>query len=354
MSTHNETDLRQRIVDPMLRKAKWTEDNILLEPVFHYNGQILRPDYVLTTDAYPLAVIETKSTSGKQKAIIQQVANYRVALHVPFAFVILGSKIYQLDPIDETLIELDRFPSEAELKDSIKFRIPSTQEPKIKNLHQMRAIASVLDAIIKEQKRILVVMATGSGKHLTQVKIISKLIAFSQKARILIISDRQEIQSQYVRSLESANLRCSILQKIQDYTEGDSIHLITSTALGQQGKNSSDIFQDAYNYIFWDDIRRSDSIKSAINLFPSSVFVAFANSIDMLLPEVEKIFGTPVSVYSFSDAVEQEILTPPAGFQSIRARRNSFPYSWADLFDIKNTRNRATWRKSSRSDSKDQ
>jgi type I restriction enzyme R subunit len=231
----SETDICEKFISPALVGAGWDiHEQVLREYPLRpgrvvVRGQrasrdrksMLRADYVLFWKAnIPLAVIEAKDNTHAVGAGIQQAIDYAELLQVPFVFSSNGDGFVFRDATLtggtlETNLALSEFPSPAELWRRLcahKGWAPEVQAvaeqdyapSKTPRYYQMAAINRTVEAIAQGQRRILLVMATGTGKTYTAFQIIHRLWKSSWRAdkpggaqkRILFLADRNILVDQ--------------------------------------------------------------------------------------------------------------------------------------------------------------
>ncbi|MBU1817549.1 MAG: DEAD/DEAH box helicase family protein, partial [Gammaproteobacteria bacterium] len=224
----SETDICDQFITPSLLRAGWTiQQHILREYTLRpgrvvVRGQaahrdkasILRADYVLFHKPnVPLAVVEAKDAKHAVGAGMAQAIQYAQLLDVPFCFASNGDGFVfrdatLADGVLERNLTLDEFPSPAELWAKYcawKGWAPQVQQiaaadyspSKTPRYYQLNAINRTVEAIAAGQSRVLLVMATGTGKTYTAFQIIHRLWKSPWRAdkpggqkRILFLADR--------------------------------------------------------------------------------------------------------------------------------------------------------------------
>jgi len=180
-------------------------------------GRRKRADYLLVYEGVPLGVIEAKDNSHAMGDGLQQALAYAESLNTPFVFASNGDGFVQHDRTGqseqrETSLALDAFPSPEELWRRYSIWRGFTAEQgkvvlqpyfdcgsrKDRRSYQVNAIKATVEAITKGQQRILLVMATGTGKTFTAFQIIWRLWKAGQKKRILFLADRNVLVNQRV------------------------------------------------------------------------------------------------------------------------------------------------------------
>lgn len=221
----SERDICTKFITPALVKSGWNIDTQILEEVSFTDGRIIvrgklvtrgarkRADYILYYNSTPVALIEAKDQSHSTRAGIQQALNYAKTLDIPSVFSSNGEGFLFHDKTAsgtaiETELALDNFPSPQALWEKYKkFKgiITKEQERIISEeyfsdgsgrkarYYQQIAINRTIEAIAKGQDRILLVMATGTGKTYTAFQIIYRLWKAGVKKRILFLADRNAL-----------------------------------------------------------------------------------------------------------------------------------------------------------------
>ena len=224
----SERDICTKFITPALRKAGWDEMSQLREEVGFTKGRIIvrgrlvargkrkRADYILDYKPnIPIAVIEAKDNNHSVGDGMQQALDYAETLNIPFAFSSNGDGFVFHDRTGastprETNLPLDAFPSPADLWERYrawKGLTPETEEIFLQDYHedgggktpryyQVNAINATMEAIAKGRDRILLVMATGTGKTYTAFQIIWRLWKARRKKRILFLADRNVLVDQ--------------------------------------------------------------------------------------------------------------------------------------------------------------
>jgi type I restriction enzyme R subunit len=225
----SETDICDRFITPALRQAGWLPERILREHSFT-DGRIIvrgrlvsrgkrrRADYLLVHEGVPLAVIEAKDNSQALGAGMQQALAYSDALgvpHLPFVFSSNGDgflfhdRTGQADTV-ESVLALEHFPRPEELwQRYCHWRGFTAEQERVAlqpyyeggnrkepRYYQVNAIQATVEAIARGQQRILLVMATGTGKTFTAFQIIWRLWKAGAKKRILFLADRNVLVNQ--------------------------------------------------------------------------------------------------------------------------------------------------------------
>ena len=223
----SERDICTKFITPALRKAGWDELAQIREEVSFTKGRIIvrgklvsrgkgkRADYILYYKPnLPVALIEAKDNSHAIGDGMQQALDYAGTLNIPFVFSSNGDGFLFHDRtgagVKETTLALDAFPSPGHLWARYRTWKGLTPEAekivlqdyfddgsgKAPRYYQVNAINAAIEAIAKGRDRILLVMATGTGKTYTAFQIIWRLWKAGRKKRILFLADRNVLVDQ--------------------------------------------------------------------------------------------------------------------------------------------------------------
>ena len=224
----SERDICTKYILPAIQSAGWDHINQMREEVSFTDGRIVvqgktvkrgktkRADFILYHKPnLPLVIIEAKTNKHNISDGMQQALNYSEILHIPFAFSSNGDafsfhdRTGQNDPREREL-SLESFPSPAELwrkycqwknLDDWKADLVSQDyfddgSGKTPRYYQANAINRTMEAIVSGQDRLLLLMATGTGKTYTAFQIIWRLWKAGYKKRILFLADRNILVDQ--------------------------------------------------------------------------------------------------------------------------------------------------------------
>jgi type I restriction enzyme, R subunit len=225
--TLSERDICTKYITPALQKAGWDIESQILEEVSFTDGKIFvrgkltargkrkRADYILYYNSNPVAIIEAKDNNHSVNAGIQQALDYATILDIPCVFSSNGDGFLFHNRTAassmETALSIDAFPSPESLWTIFKkFKGIETQEQervisqeyytdgsgRKPRYYQEVAINRTIDAIVKGQEHVLLVMATGTGKTYTAFQIVYRLWKARVKKRILFLADRNVLISQ--------------------------------------------------------------------------------------------------------------------------------------------------------------
>jgi len=262
--TLSERDICTKFITPAVKKAGWDEMTQIREEVSFTKGRIIvrgkmvsrgqgkRADYILYYKPnIPLALIEAKDNTQAIGAGMQQGLEYAATLDIPFVFSSNGDGFVFHDRTGtaatvETTLSLDEFPSPDELWRRYAKAKGLTAEAeeivledyyddgsgKTPRYYQVNAVNAAMEAIAKGQNRILLVMATGTGKTYTSFQIIWRLWKGGHKKRILFLADRNVLVDQTMvndfRPFGPAMAKLSANAKTIERDDGSKVELPTA------------------------------------------------------------------------------------------------------------------------------
>src|SRR5450631_4195433 len=257
----SERDICTKFIAPAIKKAGWDEMLQIREEVSFTKGRIIvrgklvsrgqakRADYILYFKPnIPLALIEAKDNSHSVGDGMQQGLEYATTLYIPFVFSSNGNGFVFHDrtgagDASETNLTLDAFPSPADLWSRYRAWKGLTPEAeqivlqdyfddnsgKAPRYYQVNAVNAAIEAIAKGRDRILLVMATGTGKTYTAFQIIWRLWKAGRKKRILFLADRNVLIDQTMvndfRPFGAAMAKLSTNSKIIERQDGTTVDL---------------------------------------------------------------------------------------------------------------------------------
>lgn len=368
----SERDICTKFITPAIERAGWNRHTQFLEEVSFTDGKIYvkgtltargtkkRADYILYYKPnIPIAIIEAKDNNHSIGAGIQQGLEYARTLDLPFIFSSNGDGFLFHDKsvvtgAIEIELTLDEFPSPEELWAKYKALkgIMSQEVEKIvaqdyyfdgsnrrPRYYQQIAINRTIEAIAKGQNRVLLVMATGTGKTYTAFQIIHRLWKSGAKKRILFLADRNALIDQTRRGdfKHFKNNMTIIKKKVvevngKDILVGNKKRGIDSTdkayeiflGLYQGLTNSDPAIVDAYkdfspdffDLIIVDECHRGSAKDDSTWREILSYFGA-ATQIGMTATPKEtndtsniEYFGKPIYTYSLKQGIDDGFLAP--------------------------------------------
>lgn len=354
----NEADVRLKLIDPALKKAGWNLEQISAEYCVKIdyefsNGQILfegknlkrgekkKADYVLkhTHSNINLAVIEAKKSSLPANEGLSQAKQYAKALDIQFAYSSNGSSFVEYDFFTGKIRELaiHEFPSPQELWQRYKdgqnitqeqerlISIPYFLEEKEPRYYQTNAINKTIQTIAQGQKKILLVLATGTGKTYVAFQIAHRLYKAKKARKILYLADRNILIDQSIDNDFKPFEKITTIKKIQNHEFDPAYELYFG--LYQQFISGSDeesnkiehykaLQADFFDLIFIDECHRGSA--KADSLW-REILEYFSPSIQIGMTATPKhdtqasnldYFGKPLYMYSLKQGIEDGFLAP--------------------------------------------
>ena len=362
-----EEDIKLQYITPAIT-AKWPTSRITMETQItdgkiNLKGNLVvrekpkKADYVLyLQDEKPIAIIEAKDNKHTVSYGIQQAMTYAKMLDVPFAYSSNGDAFYEHDFLtgQERQIALEDFPTSNELLARYKaekgvtanemkainqpyYTSQTTYSPRY---YQRNAINRTVEAVAHGQDRILLVMATGTGKTYTAFQIVYRLLKSALKKKVLYLADRNNLVDQSI-SQDFAPLQKTI-HKI-NFAKDDPVTITSHEvyfSLYQQlagneeeSDNGDDpvarfasLFQkDFFDLIIVDECHRGSAKKDSnwrkiLEYFSSATQIGLTAT-----PKETKYisnidyFGDPIYTYSLREGIEDGFLAP---FKVINIRTN--------------------------------
>lgn len=349
-----EEDIKLQFITPAIT-AKWdighitmetkiTDGRINIKGNFACREKPKKADYLLYLNDYkPIAVVEAKDNKHPVSYGMQQAITYAQMLDIPFAYSSNGDGFVEHDFLTgkERTISLDEFPTEDELITRFKSGVHdgdglTPDETKILNqpyytsqttypprYYQRNAINRTVEAIARGKKRLLLVMATGTGKTYTAFQIVYRLLQSGLKRKILYLADRNILVDQSIQQ-DFAPLK-KVIHKIN--FARDDRRTITSHevyfSLYQQmiGDNDEEHYSELFDPNFFDlvivDECHRGSAKEESRWRKILEYFSNATQIGMTATPKEtkytsniNYFGEPIYEYSLNNGIEDGFLAP--------------------------------------------
>ncbi|MEI8395305.1 MAG: DEAD/DEAH box helicase family protein [Rhodospirillaceae bacterium] len=283
--TLTERDICTKFITPALRQAGWDEMTQIREEVSFTKGRIIvrgklvsrgkgkRADYILYYKPnIPLALIEAKDNTHSVGDGMQQGLEYATTLGIPFVFSSNGDGFVFHDRTGasaetETTLALNAFPSPADLWERYRAWKGLTPEAerlvlqdyyddgsgKAPRYYQVNAVNSTIETIAKGIDRILLVMATGTGKTYTAFQIIWRLWKAGRKNRILFLADRNILIDQTMvndfRPFGPAMAKLSTKSKTIERNDGSKVDLTLALDSKRRIDTAYEIYLGLYQAI---------------------------------------------------------------------------------------------------------
>lgn len=372
VESFSERDVCTKLITPAVVAAGWDLQTQIREEVGFTKGRIIvrgrlvtrgkakRADYVLYYKHLPLALIEAKDQGHAVGDGMQQALGYAATLDIPYVFTSNGNGFQFHDrsgvsvPLEQSL-SMHEFPSPTELWNRYRrwkglapeqestilqayYEDGSGKEPRY---YQRNAINAAVEAIAKGQNRILLVMATGTGKTYTAFQIIWRLWKAGQKKRILFLADRNVLIDQTMvndfRPFGPAMAKLSTSSKTIERADGSEIELTLAldkkrridpayeiylglyqaiTGPEERQKLFREFSPDFFDLIVIDECHRGSAAEDSAW---REILEYFGNATQIGLTATPKeteyvsnihYFGEPVYTYSLKQGISDGFLAP--------------------------------------------
>lgn len=346
----SEEDIKFQYITPAVL-SKWNKSKITLEtPVtdgkINLKGNLVfrekpkRADYILYLNSNnPIAVIEAKDNNHSISYGLQQAMTYAQMLDVPFAYSSNGDGFAEHDFLTgkEREFPMDEFPTESELiarykqesdltpvqETIIEQPYYSSQNTYPPRYYQRVAINRTLDAIAKGKKRLLLVMATGTGKTYTAFQIVYRLLQSGLKRKVLYLADRNILVDQSIQQdfapLEKVIHKINVAKDKKDTITSHEVYFSLYQQLvgDDDSEHFSELFTpDFFDLIIVDECHRGSAKEDSrwrriLEYFNSATQIGMTAT-----PKETKYisnlnyFGEPVYTYSLKDGIEDGFLAP--------------------------------------------
>lgn len=347
----SERDICSKFISPAIAMAGWdlqkqvreevsfTKGRIIVRGKLHSRGESRRADYILYHQPnLPLAVIEAKDNKHSLGSGMQQALGYAEALDAPFVFSSNGDGFLFHDRSGtgnqvETELSLSQFPSPAELWQRYcrwkgldgdarrKAEAPYYDDGsgRMPRYYQTNAINRTVEAVARGQDRILLVMATGTGKTYTAFQIIWRLWKSKQKKRILFLADRNILVDQTknndFKPFGAAMTKIAKRQIDTSYEIYLSLYQAVTGAEEEQNVYKQ-FSRDFFDLIVIDECHRGSAAEDSawreiLDYFSGATHVGLTAT-PKETKEVSSItyFGDPVYSYTLKQGIEDGFLAP--------------------------------------------
>lgn len=357
MQEMSEEDIKLKFITPQILSKGWSVDDISMEKKVKLTdgkinlqgnivvrGRAKYADYVLYYNrATPIAIVEAKDAGHSVSYGLQQAKEYAQMMDVPFAYSSngLGFQEYDFLTGQERTLAMEDFPTKEELYDRFLHESHhgaglSETELKVINqpfctgqdiypprYYQRNAINHTLSAVAQGQKRLLLVMATGTGKTYTAFQIVYRLLKAGLVKKVLYLADRNVLVDQSIQ--QDFKPLTKTIHKIdyrQDRGTGITAYEVYFSLyqqlIGQGGeKQYEELFKpDFFDLVIVDECHRG-SAKDDSNW--REILQYFSGAIQLGMTATPKetayqssisYFGEPIYTYSLKQGIDDGFLAP--------------------------------------------
>ena len=347
----SEADIKEKFITPAMIRAGWNEYTQIGREIFFTDGRIYVKgkltargkrkfaDYILFYKPnVPIAIIEAKDNNHSVKSGIQQALGYSNTLDIPFVFSSNGDGFYFHDKTVtdgqiEKEISLDEFPSPEILWEKYK-KFKGLEEKEVEivvatdyyfdgsgrapRYYQQIAINRTVEAVAKKQNRILLVMATGTGKTYAAFQIIYRLWKSGAKKRILFLADRIALIDQTARGDFRHFKDAMTIIKHKNIDTAYNVYLALYQGLSDN--NTEDAYKqfspDFFDLVIIDECHRGSAKEDSkwreiLDYFKSATHIGLTAT-PKETTEVSNIeyFGEPIYIYSLRQGIDDGFLAP--------------------------------------------
>jgi len=348
---YSEHDTRAKFIDPQLRDSGWDEALIVREYCFtdgrklsgNKRGERLFVDYLLRHQNVALAIIEAKRYDKPPTEGLQQAIAYAEKLRIEFVYSTNGKQIYEFRISDGKGEFIDRYPTPDQLYER-RFGQPNEMKQRLLDIpfylsgdfkpryYQEIAVNKVVESIADDQKRILLTLATGTGKTFIAFQIAFKLFTGRwnvdnavRRPRILFLADRNILADQAINTfnpLENDLVKIDgdeIRRRNGKVPTNANLFFAIYQAIAEK-ENIGGFYKqyppDFFDLVIIDECHRGSageggSWREILTYFSSAVHLGLTatpkrdDNVDTY-----SYFGKPVYEYSLKDGINDGFLTP--------------------------------------------
>ena len=356
-SNLSEEDIKLRFITPAIMYKGWSVDDITMETKvkitdgkINLKGNIVGrgapkyADYVLYYNrATPIAIVEAKDANHSVSFGLQQAKLYAQMMDIPFAFSSngLGFEEYDFLTGKERTLSMDDFPTKDELyarylsemhdgkgisnteKTVIDQPYCSGQDIYPPRYYQRNAVNRTVNAVAQGEKRLLLVMATGTGKTYTAFQIVYRLLKAGLVKKVLYLADRNVLVDQSIeqdfKPLAKTIHKVEYQKDLQGGVTAYEVYFaLYQQLIGQGGKeNYKELFKpEFFDLVIVDECHRG-SAKDDSNW--RDILDYFSDAIQLGMTATPKetryqssisYFGEPIYTYSLKEGIEDGFLAP--------------------------------------------
>ena len=353
----SEEDIKLRYITPAILNKNWSVENITMETKVKLTdgrinlrgnlvarGKAKYADYMLYYNrATPIAIVEAKDANHSPSFGMQQAKEYAEMMDIPFAFSSNGFGFHEYDFLTgrERSFSMDEFPTKEELynrflSESNHGAGLSVDELDVINqpyctgqnifpprYYQRNAVNRTVNAVARGEKRMLLVMATGTGKTYTAFQIVYRLLKAGLVKKVLYLADRNVLVDQSIE--QDFKPLTNTIHKVsyqQDKENPDTAHevyfALYQQLIGKEGaQNYKELFKpEFFDLVIVDECHRG-SAKDDSNW--REILEYFTDAIQLGMTATPKetryqsnisYFGEPLYKYSLKEGIDDGFLAP--------------------------------------------
>lgn len=353
----SEEDIKLRYITPAILNKNWSVENITMETKVKLTdgrinlrgnlvarGKAKYADYMLYYNrATPIAIVEAKDANHSPSFGMQQAKEYAEMMDIPFAFSSNGFGFHEYDFLTgrERSFSMDEFPTKEELYnrflsesnhgaglsadelDAINQPYCTGQNIFPPRYYQRNAVNRTVNAVARGEKRMLLVMATGTGKTYTAFQIVYRLLKAGLVKKVLYLADRNVLVDQSIE--QDFKPLTNTIHKVsyqQDKENPDTAHevyfALYQQLIGKEGaQNYKELFKpEFFDLVIVDECHRG-SAKDDSNW--REILEYFTDAIQLGMTATPKetryqsnisYFGEPLYKYSLKEGIDDGFLAP--------------------------------------------
>ena len=348
----SEADTRANYIDPALKAAHWQPNNIIREHYFTdgrklaggARGRRCFVDYLLYKDNRYLAVVEAKKESEHPTKGLQQAIDYAKKLLVRFVYSSNGKQTYEFDLETGKGDYVEFYPTPQELENryagvnsdlgqqlrNVPFHLEGAMQPRY---YQELAVHAATDAIGKGEPRVLLTLATGTGKTFIAFQIVHKLFqsrwnresSGTRRPRILFLADRNILADQAINTFNPYEKDIIKINGEEVRKRGGIVptnaHIFFAIYQAISERENIEGYYKAYPSDFFDLVMIDECHRGSANETGSwrAILDHFGSAVHVGLTATPKreanvdtydYFGKPAFEYSLKDGINDGFLTP--------------------------------------------
>ncbi len=355
----SESDTRSKLIDPRIKESEWNESHIVREYFFtdgrkligNKRGKQYFVDYLLTYKNTNLAIIEAKAENKDPLDGLQQSINYAEKLRIDYVYTTNGHKIYEHSLKEGNGRWIESYPTPIELFER-KYGQPQTKQEAIitypfhiegsmkPRFYQQIAVQKTIEAIANGDDRVLLTLATGTGKTYISFQIVYRLFqskwnrdGSDRRPKVLFLADRNVLADQSMNTFNPLEKDCVRINGKEIKKRGGkvptnanvffAIYQSIAERKSDEANTEDDVtaYYKQYPHNFFDLIiidechrgsaNDESSWREILNHFKSAVHLGLTAT-----PKRDdngdtyKYFGDPIYEYSLKDGINDGFLTP--------------------------------------------
>ena len=343
-----EEDIKNRFITPAIENSGWLKKQMWLEYNFT-DGKVIikgkkakrgtrkKADYLLYHhNNFPIAIIEAKDGEHSLEDGIQQAIDYAKILDIPFAYSSNGEGFCEHNMLtgEEITLPLDKFPSQEELWDRytnykkmneetqliIKQPYYYADNSKSPRYYQRIAVNRTVEAVANDQKRMMLVMATGTGKTFTAFQIVHRLYSAKKIKKVLYLADRNILIDQTILNDFAPFANKNIITKVANKTLDSAYDIFMSLYHQLSGDEDEEAYlqfsPDFFDLVIIDECHRGSAKDNSrwrkiLDYFTNAIHIGMTAT-----PKEENdvhnsdYFGEAIYTYSLKEGIDDGFLAP--------------------------------------------